>query len=308
MNLPNLLRNVVLAPYTTYQIGGPADLFLEVNTINELVEAVKYAREQKLPYFLLGTGANILISDKGFRGLVILNRATKFEFLNPRSDLKSPQRSVLLRAESGAVVADIIEACKEKNLSGFEHFSGIPSSIGGALWQNLHFLNPERTDTFFIESILVEATILDEENNIKKVEKDFFEFGYDDSILHHQEIIVLDATFQLSEKPKEKIQKQIDANLLWRTQKQPQLWEYPSCGSVFKKIEGAGAGRLIEQAGLKGSQIGGAKISEKHANYIMNTGNAKAADVLNLIDLVKKEVKEKLGYQMETEISLIGEK
>ena len=172
----------------------------------------------------------------------------------------------------------------------------------------MHFLNPERTDTFFIESILVEATILDEENNIKKVEKDFFEFGYDDSILHHQEIIVLDATFQLSEKPKEKIQKQIDANLLWRTQKQPQLWEYPSCGSVFKKIEGAGAGRLIEQAGLKGSQIGGAKISEKHANYIMNTGNAKAADVLNLIDLVKKEVKEKLGYQMETEISLIGEK
>jgi len=298
LGIHNLQKNIPLASYTTYKIGGPANLFVEVKTRDELVNAVKDARANDLPYFILGTGANILVTDKGFRGLVILNRTDNIEFLAGEK----------VKADSGTVVADLIETSKEKELSGFEHFAGIPSSIGGAIWQNLHFLAPDRANTFFIEAILLEANILDEQNNIQKVDKSFFEFGYDDSILHRKEIIVLDATFQLTPKPRAEIQKQIDANLLWRTTKQPQLWEYPSCGSVFKKIEGAGAGRLIQEAGLKGAQIGQVKISEKHANYIINLGGATAADVLNIIELVKLTVKEKLGYDMQAEISIIGEK
>ncbi len=298
LNLLNLQKNIPLASCTTYKIGGPADYFVEVKTRDELVNAVKDARANDLPYFILGTGANILVTDKGFRGLVILNRTNSIEFLAGNK----------VKADSGAVVANLIELCKEKELSGFEHFAGIPSSIGGALWQNLHFLAPDRVNTFFIEAILLEANILDKQNNIQKVDKSFFEFGYDDSILHHQEIIVLDATFQLTPKPRAEIQAQIDANLLWRTTKQPQLWEYPSCGSVFKKIEDAGAGRLIDQASLKGKQIGQVKISEKHANYIINLGSATANDVLSMIELVKTTVKEKLGCDMQAEISIIGER
>lgn len=309
MNLPGLQKNVELAPYTTYKIGGVADMFAEVKSKDELVSAVKQARENKVPHFILGTGANVLVSDKGFRGLIILNKTNNFEFLPPSTStlIKGEQKGVALKAESGAVVADVIEACKEQGLSGFEHYAGIPSSIGGALWQNLHFLSPDRKSTLFIESIFIKASILDENNEVKTVDKDFFQFGYDDSILHHKEVIVLDTTFQLTPKPKKEIQKQIDANLFWRTQKQPQLWEYPSCGSVFKKIKGVGAGRLIDKAGLKGKKVGKAQVSRKHANYLLNLGGAKAEDVLGLIDLVQKEVKQKTGYKLKPEINLVGE-
>lgn len=298
LNIPHLQTGVPLAAHTTYRIGGPADYFVRVVSVGELIEAIKVAREVKIPYFILGLGANILVTDKGFRGLVISNRANKFEFLEGNR----------LRAESGAVVSELIKVTRDKELSGLEHYVGIPSTVGGAVWQNLHFLAPDRESTLYIEQNIISATILDEQMNVQTVGREFFQFGYDDSILHHREIIVLDVTFQLAPQPKDQIQRQIDANMEWRVAKQPQLWEYPSCGSVFKKIEGVGAGRLVDQAGLKGKRIGGAEISTKHANYIVNLGNAKASDVLALIDLAIKEVKEKTGYTLEPEIRLVGER
>lgn len=296
--IPNLQTNVLLAPFTTYKIGGPAEYFVEVMSEAELVHAVTEARNAKIPYFILGCGANILIRDKGIRGLVIHNKANRVTL---------DETTHRLWAESGAIIADLIEYTRDRELSGFEHFVGIPSTVGGAIWQNLHFLAPDRASTLYIESIVCKARILDEQNNVQEVGKDFFQFGYDDSVLHYREVIVLAVEFQLTPRPRAEIQAQMDANMEWRNAKQPQLWEYPSCGSVFKKIEGVGAGRLIDQAGLKGKQIGQAQISSKHANYIVNLGGAKAADVLALIQVAKESVKEHSGYVIEPEIRIVGE-
>ena len=297
LNIPNLERNKYLAPFTTYKIGGPADLFVEVHTIDELVNALSAVHREGIPFFLLGCGANILFTDKGFRGLVIRNLANKVMILDNNK----------IWAESGAIVDDLIEQSKDLGLSGFEHFVDIPSTVGGAMWQNLHFLSPDRKRTVFIEEIVQTTRIFTEEGQFRTVGVDYFQFSYDKSILQRRKDIVLDVTFKLIPKSKEDIQKVMDENLAWRRAKQPLLEEYPSCGSVFKKIEGIGAGRLIDKAGLKGKRIGGAEVSTKHANFIVNMGNAKASDVLRLIELVKKEVKEKLGYVLETEISVIGE-
>ncbi len=297
LSIPGLEQNIILAPYTTYNIGGPAEYFVEAKSAEALKQAVIAARKADIPYFVLGSGANILVRDNGMKGLVIRNNARAFRWEDKN----------YLWAESGAIVAECIEVARDKGLSGIEHFVGIPSTVGGALWQNLHFLAPDRESTLYIGERLVHAHVLDENNDVLEVDRNFFQFGYDDTVLHHRHLIVLDATFQLDPASPDVIQKQMDANMAWRTAKQPQLDEFPSCGSVFKKIEGVGAGRLIDQAGLKGHQIGQAQISTKHANYIVNLGGATAADVLALITLAQTEVYRQTGYQLEPEITIIGE-
>jgi UDP-N-acetylmuramate dehydrogenase len=295
---PHLQQGVALAPFTTYKIGGPADYFLEVTNADELAEAVKLARKQEIPYFVLGLGANILVSDKGFRGLVILNRAKGMRFDGQN-----------VSAESGVVVADLISACQEKGLSGLEHFAGIPSTVGGAMWQNLHFLSPDRERTVFIEEVTLSAKVLDEKGEVLDVDREFFKFGYDESVLRdNPELILLEATFSLTTEDPALIAERKNANLEWRAARHPNLQAFPSCGSVFKKIEGVGAGRLIEQVGLKGHVIGGIQSSEKHANFLVNIGGAKAADVLAMIDLIQTKVKEQTGYVLEPEIHFLGEK
>lgn len=294
--LPKLKHNVPLGPLTTYQIGGPADAFVQVTSIDELVRVITVAREYDLPWFLLGTGANILIGDRGIRGLVIHNRANSVSI-----------DGTMLTAESGATVAELIALTADLGLSGFEHFAGIPSSIGGAMWQNLHFLAPDRQSTLFIESIVESAEILDSEGHRRIVDRDFFEFGYDDSILHHEEIVVLSVTFALSKKPTTDIIAQAEANLAWRIARQPQIDEFPSCGSVFKKIEGVGAGRLIDKVGLKGHQIGGIQISPIHANFLVNLGGGTAQDVLDIAHHAQAKVHQDTGYSLEMEIHLVGD-
>lgn len=294
--IPNLQRDVVLAPLTTYRIGGPADYFVEVHDKGALAQAVTAARTSGMPWFLLGTGANILIGDKGFRGLVIHNHADTTTMDGP-----------LLTAESGATIRDLIALTTDAGLSGLEHFAGIPSSVGGAIWQNLHFLAPDRTRTVFIEEVVDHAEILDADNQRRTVDCAFFEFGYDDSRLHHEDIVVLDVTFRLTPATSEAIRSQAQANLQWRAERQPPVETHPSCGSVFQKIEGVGAGRLIDQAGLKGYRIGGAQISPKHANFLVNVGDATARDVLDLAALAQQRVEAETGYRLKMEISLIGE-
>lgn len=296
IDLPNLQHGVLLAPYTTYRIGGPADQFVTVRSQHELATAVIAAREAAVPWFLLGTGANILIGDRGVRGLVIHNRAAEARLDGDR-----------LTVESGATIAELIELTAAAGLSGLEHFAGIPSSVGGAIWQNLHFLAPDRQRTLFIEEIVQEATILDADNQLQTVDRAFFQFGYDDSRLHHEEIVVLGVTFQLAPKAEAELRRQAAANLAWRAERQPPVEQFPSCGSVFQKIEGVGAGRLIDRAGLKGKRIGGAQISPKHANFIINRGGATAQDVLALAQLAQLEVQRQTGYTLEMEIGLVGE-
>jgi UDP-N-acetylmuramate dehydrogenase len=297
MKQPSRLRfDVLLAPFTTYKIGGMADQFISTYTQNELQDAVVYAREERIPYFILGTGANILVGDKGFRGLVIHNLASSYDF-----------QDNFLTCETGMTISHLIDLTLEKELSGLEHFIGIPSSVGGALRQNLHFLSPDRNDTLYIGDLFEKGLVLTEKNEIHEVDHDFFQFAYDDSILHHRDIVVLQATFRLTKSNLKDMQKIIESNLSWRRAKQPQLEAFPSCGSVFKKIEDAGAGRLIEKVGLKGIQIGGAMISHQHANYIVNLENATAKDVRLLIALVQEKVSMQTGHKLEPEISFVGE-
>ena len=295
-----LERGVPLAPYTTFKIGGPADLLYRARTPAELAESVKAAREMEIPFFLLGLGANILVGDGGVRGLVIRNEAEGIEFLEDGR----------VRAGSGArVYHELIQATVARGLGGLHHFVGIPSTVGGAIWQNLHFLSPppERERTVFIEEVLEGATLLTEEGEVRQVDHGYFRFGYDYSILHDRRDVVLDATFALTPQPQQELRDTIRENLAWRDDRHPDLWLYPSAGSVFQKIEGVGAGRLIDQCGLKGHVLGNAQIFHKHANIMVNLGGATAADVRALIDLAQGTVKRELGYELKTEIGLIGE-
>lgn len=291
-----LQQNVILAPFTTFHIGGPADYFVVTSSLDDLKEAVVWAKKNNQPYFILGTGANILVSDKGYRGLVIKNEAKVYEF-----------DGNILVAQSGCTIGELIELSKAQSLSGLEHFAGIPSTVGGALWQNLHFLSSDRSKTVYIADIVEGASMLKPNGNAETVDKKYFQFGYDSSVLHTSSDIVLSATFRLVPQDPEVIQNTIDANLLWRAEKHPKNATSCSAGSIFKQIEGKGAGRLIEEVGLKGKIIGGAQISTVHANFIINLGNATAADVVGLIQLVIKTVHEKLNLDMEPEISFVGE-
>lgn len=296
-----LRRSVPLAPFTTFRIGGPADLYYPATDAEDLARAVSAARAGTVPWFLLGTGANILVGDRGFRGLVIHNLARRIE-LGADHDR--------LTAESGAVMwPDVIRTAVAAGLSGLEHYPGIPSSVGGALWQNLHFLSPppDRERTVFIEEVLHSADLLTEEGGLRTVGADYFEFGYDDSILHHRRDVVLAATFQLRPGDRRRMEEILEANLVWRAERHPPLDTEPSAGSIFQKIEGIGAGRLIEQCGLKGCCVGGAMVTHRHANIFINRGHATADDVRRLIDHVRAVAARETGYELQVEISFVGE-
>jgi len=296
-----LQRDVPLAPYTTFQLGGPADVFVEARTADELARSIQIARHHEIRFFLLGMGANVIVGDRGFRGLVIRNAAAHTSI---------DRETGRVWAESGAVMyPDVINEAVDAGLSGLEHYAGIPSTVGGALWQNLHFLSPApaRERTMFIEEVLHEADVLTEENERRTVGVDYFEFGYDDSILHHRDDVVLSATFQLEPDDPERMRQVMEQNLEWRSLRHPPMDTEPSVGSIFKKIEGIGAGRLIDKCGLKGAKIGGARVTHRHANIFVNDGNATAADLIALIRHVQDVVESETGYRLETEIGFIGE-
>jgi UDP-N-acetylmuramate dehydrogenase len=295
-----LERDVPLASMTTFRIGGRADVLYRARTAEELVAAITAARELGIDYFLLGVGANILIGDGGFRGLVVRSEVHGIELLGDGR----------VRAGAGEIVfPDLIVATVSANLGGLHHYVGIPSTVGGAIWQNLHFLSPppERERTCFIEEVFESAEILTEEGVVRTVDRDYFRFGYDYSILHDRDDVLLTATFRLDEQPEDELRYIMRENLKWRDDRHPDLWLYPSAGSIFQKIEGVGAGRLVDQCGLKGHIIGAAQIFHKHANIIVNVGGAKAADVRALIDLAQTTVQRELGYELRTEIGMVGE-
>lgn len=292
-------RDVPLAPYTTFKIGGPADYFYSATTADELAEAILAARETGVPHFVLGLGANILVGDGGFRGLVIHNRARRFTL----------DDDGLLWAESGAIVADLIPEAVRRGWSGLEHYIGIPSTVGGAVWQNLHFLSPapDRERTMFIEEVFESCEILTAEGERETVTKEYMQFGYDTSVLHHRNDVALAVTFQLQRGDESVMQRILQENLSWRGGKHPWLQFHPSAGSIFKKIEGVGAGRLIDQCGLKGHRVGDAQISHIHANIMVNLGRATARDVRELIDVAQRAVRERFQQNIEPEIGFIGE-
>ncbi len=293
--LPNARRDVELAPHTTFGIGGPADLLSVPRSAAELAEAVRWARQAQVEWFVLGCGANILVGDLGFRGLVIKNEADRMTIADG-----------IMQVESGAIVADALRASVEHGLSGLEHYIEIPSTIGGAMWQNLHFLAPDRTRTVFIAEIVHGASVLSD-SEVLTVDKDYFQFGYDFSVLHTRRDVVLDVTLELTPADPQELRRTIEANAAWRHEKHPPDAVRMSAGSIFRKIADLGAGRLIDECGLKGARIGGAEVSRRHANYILNVDHATAADVRKLISHVQTEVLAHTGQTLEPEISFVGE-
>jgi UDP-N-acetylmuramate dehydrogenase len=294
-----LKRDEPLAPYTTFKIGGPADLYYAPSSADDLAAAVSAARHTGIPYFVLGLGANILIGDRGFRGLVIHNLARHFQFSDDGH----------LWAESGTVIGELIPEAIARGWSGLEHYIGIPSTVGGAVWQNLHFLSPapERERTMFIAEVVESCELLGETGTRHTVTAHAMQFGYDTSLLHQGKDVALAVTFKLALGDPNDMHRIIQENLAWRGGKHPWLQFHPSAGSIFKKIEGVGAGRLIDQCGLKGYRVGDAQISHIHANIVVNLGHATAQDVRNLIAHVQSEVEHHCGHHLEPEIGFIGE-
>ncbi len=294
-----LRANEPLAAYTTFRIGGPADVLYDATSADDLAEAVTLARTTGTPYFVLGLGANILVGDRGFRGVVIRNVARGHRVLDGST----------LWAESGATIRDLIFVAIEHGLSGLEHYIGIPSTVGGAVWQNLHFLSPapERARTMYIAEVVESVELLTETGDRAIVDHDAMAFGYDTSRLHHSREIALAVTFRLTPGDPFTMHRILQENLSWRGARHPWLEIHPSAGSIFQKIEGVGAGRLIDQCGLKGFRVGGAQISHIHANIMVNLGHAKAADVRALIAHAQQAVAEKFGQHLQPEIGFIGE-
>jgi UDP-N-acetylmuramate dehydrogenase len=294
-----LKRDEPLAQYTTFKIGGPADLFYDATSTDDLAGAVSAARELGIEFFVLGLGANILIGDKGFRGVVIRNTSSHLKFFDDGR----------LWVESGAVMARLIPQAVEREWSGLEHYVGIPSTVGGAVWQNLHFLSPApaRERTMFIAEVFQSAELLTHDGQRQTVDRDYMQFGYDTSILHKQRDIALAVTFQLERGDKAVMHRIMQENLSWRGGKHPWLEYHPSAGSIFKKIEGVGAGRLIDEVGLKGFRHGDAQISHIHANIMVNLGKATAKNVRELIAIAQEKVQQRFGHHLEPEIGFIGE-
>lgn len=288
-----------LAPYTTFRIGGPADVLYDATSDVELASAVVTARRLGIPVFVLGLGANILVGDLGVRGLVVRNVARGV------TDLGGGR----VRAESGVVVAELIRHCVAAGWSGLEHYVGIPSTVGGAVWQNLHFLAPapERERTMFIEEVVESVELLTPADARITVDREAMAFGYDTSRLHTSGDIALAVTFALAAGDRAVMHRVMQENLSWRGSRHPWLEHHPSAGSIFKKIEGVGAGRLIDQCGLKGFRVGDAQISHIHANIMVNLGAATAADVRALIAHAQRAVADRFDQFLEPEIGFIGE-
>ena len=284
----NIKKNEPMKNHTTFKIGGMADEFCEAESIDEIIRLIDYAKDKKIPYFVIGNGSNVLVSDKGIRGLVIKisGAFSEFEVLGD-----------IISAKSGALLSTLARAAQKNSLSGMEFASGIPGTLGGALYMNAGAYGGT------MAGIVKSVTYL-KDGKITKLE-DGFNFGYRKSIFADICAVILEAELRLKAGDAAEIRAKMEEYKQSRTEKQP--LNLPSAGSVFKRPQGHFAGRLIEDAGLKGYKIGGAEVSEKHAGFIVNTGDATAEDVLSLIKHIQKIVKAEFGVELETEVKLMGE-
>lgn len=275
-----------LAPYSSMKVGGAADYYVEPADKADLVEIVKYFRQNEFPYMMIGRGSNLLISDEGIRGAVI----------NTESGLSGVRMEKgFVIAEAGARLTKLVDFCIQNSLAGLEWAAGIPGTVGGGVIMNAGAHGREMSDH------LVEVEIL-RGVEIVSVGKEHSQFAYRRS--GFQRDILLSATFRLSPGNKEEILKRKSELIARRNVTQP--LDLPNSGSMFKNPPGTFAAKLIEQAGLKGKRIGNAQISEKHANFIVNLGAAKADDVLRLIDLARRTVHQNTGFLLELEVRLVG--
>lgn len=286
----DIRTKIPLAPYTTLKIGGAADYFVETQNEEEIIEALQLAEERKIPYYILSGGSNVLVSDQGFRGLII--RITNYEL---------QITNTLVTAGSGVSLPLIAKKTAEQGLFGMEFGIGVPGTVGGAVYGNAGAFGQETKD------VLQSVRVLMPEKNFEIVElpNNTCAFGYRESIFkHHKNWIILSAIFALKQDTRENCEKRMMEMLKDKTVHQPMGEK--AAGSIFKNPPGFSAWRLIEDAGMRGCSVNGARVASQHANYLINTGSATADDFTKLIALIKKEVQKKCAVILEEEIQYVG--
>lgn len=276
--------------HTTFRVGGPADLFLMPRTPDEVKGIVELLNKESVPYYILGNGSNLLVSDQGYRGVIV----QIYKEMN-RIEIEGD----VVKAQAGALLSAIASRVLEAGLAGFEFAAGIPGTLGGACVMNAGAYGGEMKD------VLKEVTVLAPDGEMITIPEEELELGYRTSIIAKRGYIVLEAQIQLHHGDKDEIKAVMDDLKERRISKQP--LEYPSAGSTFKRPEGYFAGKLIQDAGLRGFQVGGAQVSEKHCGFVINRDHATAADVAELMRQVSAKVEERFGVKLEPEVKRLGE-
>lgn len=291
INKQFILEDEWMNGHTTFKVGGPADLYVIPQTEEELVHAIRVCQSENIPYYVIGNGSNLLVTDKGYRGVII-------EVYKALSQIEVKEDCIT--AYAGALLSRVANAACEEGLTGFEFAHGIPGTLGGAVTMNAGAYDGEMKD------VLVKATIIDEQGELKELSLEEIELGYRTSIVSKKGYTVVKATIKLTKGNKDDIKAKMQDLMQRRRDKQP--LEYPSAGSTFKRPVGHFAGKLIMDSNLRGYEVGGAKISDKHCGFVINTGKATFEDIITLIQDVQKCVKEKFDVALETEVKVIGER
>ncbi len=286
---PDIKENELMSRHTSFKIGGPADMYASVTDEAQLKELILEAKRTGTPYLIIGNGSNMLVSDKGIRGLVI-QIAINYVEIN----------GMIVRAGAGTLMSRIAAEAARAELTGFETFSGIPGTLGGGIFMNAGAYGGE------LKNVIRSVRYMDENGDVFDIRGQDCEFGYRTSVFSKGARYIISAEIELEKGNESDIRAAMADYNKRRSDKQPLA--FPSAGSVFKRPEGYFAGALIEAAGLKGYRIGGAEVSELHAGFIVNRGGATASDVLALVEYIKKTVMDKSGVMLEPEIRLIGEK
>ena len=285
-----VLLDEPMKQHTTFRVGGNADYFVMPQSAEEVKNIVALCKEADMPYYILGNGSNLLVGDKGYRGVII-------QIYKEMNHIRIDGDKVI--AQAGALLSRVGTATLEAELTGFEFAAGIPGTVGGAVFMNAGAYGGEMRD------IIANATVLTQDGDIVTINKEDLELGYRTSVIAKNNYVVLEAEYQLKAGDKVEVRAQMDELKVRRVTKQP--LEYASAGSTFKRPEGYFAGKLIQDAGLRGFEVGGAQVSEKHCGFVINKGDATAADIVELMNQVSEKVFQKFGVTLEPEVRRLGE-
>lgn len=285
-----VLQDEPMKKHTTFRVGGNADYFVMPQNAEEIKAIIELCKNVKMPYYILGNGSNLLVSDDGYCGVII-------QIYKEMNNIEVIGETI--KAQAGTLLSRVGNVALENELTGFEFAAGIPGTVGGAVVMNAGAYGGEMKD------IIVNATVLTQEGDVVTLNKEELELGYRTSVIAKKSYIVLEAEYQLQKGDKEAIRAKMDELKTQRVTKQP--LEYPSAGSTFKRPEGYFAGKLIQDAGLCGFQVGGAQVSEKHCGFVINKDRATAADIVELMRQVSEKVMQEFGVKLEPEVKTLGE-
>lgn len=285
----NVLLLEPMAAHTTFQVGGAADFFIKITSLQQLVKTIPYLNALGLEYFILGNGSNLLVSDNGYQGVIL-------QIGPSMSDIWV--EGTKIRAQAGASLAKLAKTAMEHGLTGLEFAAGIPGTVGGAVVMNAGAYGGE------MEQVVTGVHVVAQDGNILELDHNGMEFSYRSSILKNRPFVVTEVTLTLQEGDQSAIQAKMEEYAQQRRSKQP--LQYPSAGSTFKRPDGYYAGKLIMDAGLRGLRVGGAQVSEKHCGFIINDSHAQASDIYELIQEVRERVYERFGVRLEPEVIMLG--